>query len=395
MTKYQHTGDIMKKMTFIKFALPLILAFSSVQANAKWYSATGEGEDRNAAVNDAIRNIILQSGASVHIEESFKNGVMQKDSFSIKSTSPIKSLVVLNEQTSFHRVTVNIKAFINENQVKKGCSVANIKKTMIPVAFKYSDSQAYQGSMGIEGIEKIITKQFHENLRMIKTVNVKTPLNINLPKDYSKEVDNSFVFKNLTSIASRENAQYVLIGTINSVAVSKVGNNLLTNLLFSDTRSLNFDIDIYDAINDELVFHQNYQMEADWPYAQSDYIDIKGNNFKSTAYGQRMYGLLKDAANDISYEIQCAPVSAKVIDIDGDDIIINIGKNNGITKNTEFTVVQRTSVQTTTGKEYESYEDAAGRYKAVSIYPNASKLKPADLQNNVLNININDVVTVQ
>lgn len=167
MTKYQHTGDIMKKMTFIKFALPLILAFSSVQANAKWYSATGEGEDRNAAVNDAIRNIILQSGASVHIEESFKNGVMQKDSFSIKSTSPIKRLVVLNEQTSFHRVTVNIKAFINENQVKKGCSVANIKKTMIPVAFKYSDSQAYQGSMGIEGIEKIITKQFHENLRMI------------------------------------------------------------------------------------------------------------------------------------------------------------------------------------------------------------------------------------
>ena len=395
MTKYQHTGDIMKKMTFIKFALPLILAFSSVQANAKWYSATGEGEDRNAAVNDAIRNIILQSGASVHIEESFKNGVMQKDSFSIKSTSPIKRLVVLNEQTSFHRVTVNIKAFINENQVKKGCSVANIKKTMIPVAFKYSDSQAYQGSMGIEGIEKIITKQFHENLRMIKTVNVKTPLNINLPKDYSKEVDNSFVFKNLTSIASRENAQYVLIGTINSVAVSKVGNNLLTNLLFSDTRSLNFDIDIYDAINDELVFHQNYQMEADWPYAQSDYIDIKGNNFKSTAYSQRMYGLLKDAAKDISYEIQCAPVSAKVIDIDGDDIIINIGKNNGITKNTEFTVVQRTSVQTTTGKEYESYEDAAGRYKAVSIYPNASKLKPADLQNNVLNININDVVTVQ
>lgn len=395
MTKYQHTGDIMKKVTFIKFALPLILAFSSVQANAKWYSATGEGEDRNAAVNDAIRNIILQSGASVHIEESFKNGVMQKDSFSIKSTSPIKRLVVLNEQTSFHRVTVNIKAFINENQVKKGCSVANIKKTMIPVAFKYSDSQAYQGSMGIEGIEKIITKQFHENLRMIKTVNVKTPLNINLPKDYSKEVDNSFVFKNLTSIASRENAQYVLIGTINSVAVSKVGNNLLTNLLFSDTRSLNFDIDIYDAINDELVFHQNYQMEADWPYAQSDYIDINGNNFKSTAYGQRMYGLLKDAAKDISYEIQCAPVSAKVIDIDGDDIIINIGKNNGITKNTEFTVVQRTSVQTTTGKEYESYEDAAGTYKAVSIYPNASKLKPADLQNNVLNININDVVTVQ
>ena len=157
MTKYQHTGDIMKKMTFIKFALPLILAFSSVQANAKWYSATGEGEDRNAAVNDAIRNIILQSGASVHIEESFKNGVMQKDNISIKSTSPIKKVVVLNEQTTFHRVTVSIKAFINENQVNKGCTVANIKKTMIPVAFKYADSQAYQGSMGIEGIENVMT----------------------------------------------------------------------------------------------------------------------------------------------------------------------------------------------------------------------------------------------
>lgn len=395
MTKYQHTGDIMKKRTFIKFALPMILAFCAAQANAKWYSATGEGENRNAAVNDAIRNIILQSGASVHIEESFKNGVMQKDNFSIKSSSPIKKVVVLNEQKTFYRVTVKIKAFINENQVNKGCTVANLKKTMVPIAFKYADSQAYQGSTGIEGIEKVITKQFYENLRQIKSINVKTPLNINLPNSYSKNVDNSFKLKNLTSIANKENAQYVLVGSINSVSESKVGNNPITNLIFSDTRSLNFDIDIYDAINDELVFHQNYQMEADWPYSQSDYIDIKGNNFKSTAYGQRMYGLLKDVTKDISYEIECAPVSAKVIDIDGDDIIINIGKNNGVSKNTEFTVVQRTSVQSTAGKEYESYEKAAGTYKAVSIYPNASKLKPVDLQNNVLNININDVVTVQ
>lgn len=58
---------------------------------ATWYTANGTGSDRNDAVNDAIRNVMLQAGADVKIEQNYKNGVLQSDNVNIMSRSPIKS----------------------------------------------------------------------------------------------------------------------------------------------------------------------------------------------------------------------------------------------------------------------------------------------------------------
>lgn len=47
------------------------------------------------------------------------------------------------------------------------------------------------------------------------------------------------------------------------------------------------------------------------------------------------------------------------------------------------------------GDNYSAYEKSNSVYKVVSVYPHAAKLHPVDLQNNTLNVNVNDVVTLQ
>ncbi len=373
------------------------LVFSALYANAyaSWYTANGTGSDRNDAVNDAIRNVMLQAGADVRIEQNYKNGVLQSDNVNIMSRSPVKKLVVMSEQTTFNKVTVTIKAFIDERLSRARCSGAAVHKAVLPVSFRYADSQAYQGSIGIEGISKELDKLIMENLYSTSSFVTRPLVKANLNTSNSPDMSNSFQISNLSSLASRYGSQYIIFGTINSVSTSEVGDNVITKLMYLPTRTINFDIDVYDAVNEQIIFHRNYTAEADWPFKQSEYIDLRSDRFKSSAYGQRVYGLAAQVSKDLVAELQCKPANARIIDLDGDDVVINIGRENGITPNMKFTLVQAGSMSGPDGDNYSAYEKSNSVYKVVSVYPHAAKLHPADLQNNTLNVNVNDVVTLQ
>ena len=351
--------------------------------------------DRNDAVNDAIRNVMLQAGADVKIEQNYKNGVLQSDNVNIMSRSPIKKLVVMSEQTTFSKVTVTIKAFIDERFAKARCSEAAVHKAVLPVSFRFADSQAYQGSIGIEGISKELDKLVMENLYNTSSFVTRPLVRANLNTSNSPNMSNNFQVSNLSSLADRYGSQYIILGSINSVSTSEVGNNVLTKLMYVPTRTINFDIDVYDAINEQIIFHRNYTAEADWPFKQSEYIDLRSDRFKSSEYGQRVYGLAAEVSKDLVAELQCKPANAKIIDLDGDDVVINIGRENGISPNMKFTLVQAVSMSGPNGDNYSAYEKSNSVYKVVSVYPHAAKLHPVDLQNNTLNVNVNDVVTLQ
>ena len=136
----------MKIRLLIQILCCLVFSVMSSTVFATWYTANGTGSDRNDAVNDAIRNVMLQAGADVKIEQNYKNGVLQSDNVNIMSRSPIKKLIVMSEQTTFSKVTVTIKAFIDERFAKARCSGAAVHKAVLPVSFRFADSQAYQGS---------------------------------------------------------------------------------------------------------------------------------------------------------------------------------------------------------------------------------------------------------
>lgn len=109
----------MKIRLLIQILCCLVFSVMSSTAFATWYTANGTGSDRNDAVNDAIRNVMLQAGADVKIEQNYKNGVLQSDNVNIMSRSPIKKLVVMSEQTTFSKVTVTIKLLLMKDLPKQ------------------------------------------------------------------------------------------------------------------------------------------------------------------------------------------------------------------------------------------------------------------------------------
>lgn len=388
-------ANLIKKLT-----VGAALSFASFQGYCTWYVANGSAaiidgvtQARNDAVNDAIRNALLQAGASVQIEQKYKNGVLESDSVRMNSASPIRKVLVVEEQRSMNKVNVTVKIFIDDKRINR-CSQGKVKKTLLPVSFRYADSQAYQSSIGIESMNKEMDKLLSEKLSNAAVFNVKPTLNINIATKKTLNSAPSQNESNMVSLATRYSSQYVMTATINTFSQSEPNDNVLTKLLFTPTRSINFDIDVYDAINNANVFHQNYTAEAEWPFKNSEFLDLRSDRFKGSAFGQRMYDLIDRAVGDLVATFQCASVSARVIDNDGDDFIINLGRDSGILKDMEFTLEQTSTMQSGLGGEYEIYEGKSGKYKVIAVYPRTAKLRPVDLQNNILNVNINDVVTL-
>lgn len=378
-----------------------VLCLSSSQAYSAWYVANGTAaitdgvtQARNDAVNDAIRNALLQSGASVQIDQTFKNGVLESDTIHVRSSSPIRKVIVAEEQRSLNKVNVTVKVFIDDKRVKR-CSQSKVKKILLPVSFRYADSSAYQGSIGIENINKELDRLMSEKMSNAAVFNLKPTLNINIATKKTLNSSPNQNENNMVSLATRYSAQYVMTATIHSLSISEPSDNVLTKLVFTPTRSISFDIDVYDAINNASVFHQNYTGEAEWPFKNSEFLDLRSDRFKGSAFAQRLYDLIDRAVNDVVANFQCAPVSARVIDTAGDDFVISLGRDSGIRKDMIFTLEQTSTMQSGLGGEYEVYEGKSGTYKVVAVYPRAAKLRPVDLKNNILNVNINDVVTLQ
>ncbi len=385
-------------MDFLKIAkvsITLFLASVSLSSNASWQVATGIGQNQEDAVNDAIHNLLMQTGSDIRLEQAYKNGVLQGSSYGPTSSNIIKKLVVLETQNTLNRTTVTIKAFIDDKKAKVKCKGASIQKSILPLSFKYADSQAFQGAIGIEDLNKELDKILYEQLSNTATFSTRPVLKVNVVNDNGKNVPNKNKLDNLKAISTHYGSQYIVSGTINSLSKSKVGNNVITNLMFIPTRTIDFDVDVFDAINQQVIFHKNYTGETDWPFESNEFLDLRSDRFRGSAYGQRLYELTSKAAKDLVRELQCASISARVIDTKGDEIIINIGNDSGVKKDMKFSLDQTSNMTSIEGNEYEIHEAAKGLYRVTAVYPHTAKLKPVDLQNNTLNVDVDDIVTLE
>ena len=93
----------MKFSKIAKVSITLFLASISLQSYASWQVATGIGQNREDAVNDAIHNLLMQSGADIRLEQSYKSGVLNGTSYGPASQNIIKKLVVLETQHTLNR----------------------------------------------------------------------------------------------------------------------------------------------------------------------------------------------------------------------------------------------------------------------------------------------------
>ncbi|MGN0908168.1 MAG: flagellar assembly protein T N-terminal domain-containing protein, partial [Succinivibrio sp.] len=250
---------------------------ASQQAAARWYTVTGTApimdsvaQARDEAVNDAIRNAMLEAGAQVSIVSDFKGGVLQHNSMSVQSSVPVRRVLVTEEQKTSGRVTVTAKVLLDDEH-QRTCAASRLRKSVVPIAFSYRDQNAYQGSAGIESLNQEVGSAVYEALAKSPALAVRAPVNASLGGTGYGNAPGGELRDELVGLGRQNQAGFIVTGTIDSAAASDAGSGVLDKLFYQRTRTISFSVTVYDARNGSQLFTQNYQAVTDWPFKQGEF----------------------------------------------------------------------------------------------------------------------------
>ena len=347
-------------------------------------------EARNKAVKDALHQALMQTGASVSYEQEVSNGALTRDNFKIKSSSRIKSYNIISQEQKPDYITVTVKADIISRSGT--CSSAH-SKSITPVKFFYDDGQLGESQRGLYKINNEITNQFYSRmLQNDKIFDTKRWIDSNFKLDL-RSINGNELNRNsrqqLIHLAKRLDTQYIMIGSIRDI--SFVGDdNVFTSIFGDPDRNISFSVFLINGYSGDVIFAKNYQGIAKWDVKEG--TDVKSSSFWKSSYGKTINQMITNATADITKEIQCQKVNARIIRIDRNEYYINAGENNKIKVGDHFSVALNNNFNDVNGQHRIASTRLKNDFVVSRVFDNTAILKSAKGVADT-NIQIGDLAT--
>ena len=347
-------------------------------------------EARNKAVKDALHQALMQTGASVSYEQEVSNGALTRDNFKIKSSSRIKSYNIISQEQKPDYITVTVKADIISGSGT--CSSAH-SKSITPVKFFYDDGQLGESQRGLYKINNEITNQFYSRmLQNDKIFDTKRWIDSNFKLDL-RSINGNELNRNsrqqLIHLARRLDTQYIMIGSIRDI--SFVGDdNVFTSIFGDPDRNISFSVFLINGYSGDVIFAKNYQGIAKWDVKEG--TDVKSSSFWKSSYGKAINQMISNATADITREIQCQKVNARIIRIDRNEYYINAGENNKIKVGDHFSVALNNNFNDVNGQHRIASTRLKNDFVVSRVFDNTAILKSAKGVADT-NIQIGDLAT--
>ena len=100
--------------------------------------------------------------------------------------------------------------------------------------------------------------------------------------------------------------------------------------------------------------------------------------------------LLDNMVNDIDENIMCEPSEGKILQVKGNQVVINLGQHHGVKIGDEFSLLHMSNFKNDNGKHYASYNISPFKVKVTKVTKQSSTA--VTLDNGLLgNIQINDL----
>jgi hypothetical protein len=379
-------------------ALITSLILTAFTCNAKWYEAQGYAPiDENSveiartkAMENALKKALLVAGASVSSIQQVVNGLLTQDQMSIRASGSVNSIELIDELHSNNMISVTIRADIFPQEKK--CFASDFKKPILLT--KSHLNQREQATIGsIYQLDSAVISQLNEKLRsqgtysaskvLLKSATAFSRLNASLNEEKIKQL--------AMSLADTTDSQYILFSEINDISFEQQRSNSW-KIWQQSTYPRNFDFTfyLYSGVNGELVWQNDYQNTAIWEFNKREKIDVNGTIFWQSNYGNMISELLDKIVNDIDEKIMCEPSEGKILQIKGNQVLINLGRHHGVKMGDEFSLLHISNFKNDNGKHYASYNISPYKVKVTKVTKQSSTA--ITLDNSLLgNIQINDL----
>lgn len=382
-----------------RILLFLFIAYSS-DVFAEWFEVVGYssviGSDvataRQKAVKDAITQALIFSGASVSSVQTVADGVLSQDELKIKAHGQIQHVNLLNEQLQDEQYSVTLHLDIIAPQSQ--CIESQFSKQITITQSQLT--QPHQARLGqIFDIPKASSARLYQTLNE-RQHGVKVIPYINKKIDVTRFFSQQFEYNQnlIETISNQSNSQYVLFSQITDIAQGKQLNS--DYAFWKDTQYMrNFKVDfaLYDAQTKDQVWFKHYNVEGIWPFEKTTLVDVNSEQFWQTDYGQKIQDTFNDVSQDMRTAIACLPTSGKILHIEGERLVINLGGNHGLKPGQTLSILHLSDMTSANGMSFSHHTQTIDQLVVEQV--NAQSAVTKNMNDRPLsNIQLNDIVKV-
>ncbi|KZN34911.1 hypothetical protein N480_20200 [Pseudoalteromonas luteoviolacea S2607] len=378
--------------------IALVTSALSLPCKAEWFEVTGyanaytsdRAAARQEAVQDAITQALIFSGATVSSVQTLADGVLAQDHIKIKSHGEIQEINLVSENTKDGVMSVTLHLDIFPKQQK--CPEESFSKQITVTQSQLI--QPHQARLGqIFDIHKSSSERLYQTLMqrnmtvkpipfIDKSLNVRAFFSQNF--DYDKQL--------IESLTATSNSQYVLLSQITDLASTQQLNS--DYAFWQDdeyVRSFKIDFVAFDALTKDKVWQQHYSVTGIWPFEKTKIIDVYSDTFWHTDYGKRIQSVFNSLAQDLDQAFACMPTKGKILHKDQDQLVINLGRAHGIKEGQVLSVAHRSDVAGERNQFFSRSIQTINRVKVTQV--NAQNAIAQNIQNRPMNnIQVNDIV---
>jgi len=367
----------------IHWLAPLLLLLGlPMTLQAKWYQVTGSapfvrGEleyARQQALEDALRQALLQAGANVSSLQTLKNGALSQDIFLIRSNGDIRQYQILQEEERSQRLYLTVRANIR-NQLH-ACEGQQYAKGISLIRFSLVDPQ--QARYGqLFDINKAVTQALYQRLQNRRQTFVTQrwlDANLGLTPQFFAQGDVR-VAPQIQQLARDTESQYLLFGTLDDLSLQQTDDGLISQWFSHPQRVFALHLYLFDGLTGKLQHTFEYQGQAPWTFDKQAKLNVFEQTFWQSPYGAEIGQLLDRASQDLSLQLRCDKPAGRVVKVEGDEFHINLGSKNGIRLGERLLLQHKADYRDDSGMLRSDRRPAAGIMEVKRLYEDSAVLR--------------------
>ncbi|NOX42259.1 MAG: hypothetical protein GXP19_00765 [Gammaproteobacteria bacterium] len=314
----------MKKLLLFSFFVLFSVCLSMQMAYSRTVEVEGSAVITDGAVNkarlqaiqDAIRQALLQTSASVSTASIVSSNVMIMDSTKIRATGRVSNVVIIDEWRNEDEIHVLIRAKVPENIQQATNTTKGYRRKLAVVQFHVVDRREIQDLPNIE-IEypRRLLRRIEENGGIIGIDATNYLLN---SKAQSLDHDAGHPGKEtIINLASTLGVQFIVSGIIRDMSV--------VNHLIGKSRLLSLELQVFDGLTGTLLSRNAYNKNVNGAGLNDSDSPFGTREFFNSNYGIAVDKLLSQQITSIQSVIFKLPVTVRVVRSEGKRVYFDAG----------------------------------------------------------------------
>ncbi|GGP44952.1 flagellar assembly protein FlgT [Shewanella saliphila] len=351
MPTQTHLTKRATRLSKIALALMLIASLFQVQpAFAELVEVTGRAKivngdidkAREDAISQALNYASLKAGVNFSSEQSIDQGRLTQDVFQIQRMGSANNVELMSEIISQNTITVVLQLALSEQEPNAQCKSQSLKAAiMLPQSYLQERAQLRYGQLA--NFEQQITE------KLGKTINSQSRysfarIHADEKIDNTNQLVNFRGYRIPTWLGEITESQYVLQPEIIDISTGPAQNGFLGLTEDYPIRQFMIKLTLYHGISGEVVWTETFATSTEWEFEKQETVSPASQRFWRSSYGQAISEIFQTSVLNLDKQLNCRPLLGQIIARQGDRIIINLGRKNGVKMGDKFQVVLQKNI---------------------------------------------------